>query len=357
MRGRSTSWEGKSGLKRTTEVEVLGIKYRIDNMESITDDNITVKISDIKKLIAIWNTTTLTPYGKVVITKSLLISKITHILLSLPTPSDMAPSQLDQLQVNLDMTDSMGPGKLVRHMQNPSYTYDEYLICIVLGPSISSVICKNPSYSGPSYPSSPVFYTFLLGNKPPKFHREIVETNTIDGSLKFHNLRKFDAALQIGWLKRYITTESKWKILPQTFEFSGLFRFGVDYIGRIHEVTFHPFWQDVLTRLKTLCKDDKISIPENILLTPLWYNDNFRLQIKKDWIAKGVYTLWDLLEPKSKPMSLENFESKYKLKSNFLEYGTFSKIIRDFLEWKEKPYFNYVDPTNCMLNIILQKDT
>ena len=60
------------------------------------------------------------------------------------------------IQVNLDMTDSMGPGKLVRHMQNPSYTYDEYLICIRLGPSISSVICKNPSYSGPSYPSSPI---------------------------------------------------------------------------------------------------------------------------------------------------------------------------------------------------------
>ena len=58
------------------------------------------------------------------------------------------------VQVNLDMTDSMGPGKLVRHMQNPSYTYDEYLICIGLGPSILSVICKNPSYSGPSYPSS-----------------------------------------------------------------------------------------------------------------------------------------------------------------------------------------------------------
>ena len=55
------------------------------------------------------------------------------------------------------MTDSMGPGKLVRHMQNLLYTYDEYLICIGLGPSISSVICKNLSYSGLSYPSSPVY--------------------------------------------------------------------------------------------------------------------------------------------------------------------------------------------------------
>ena len=45
------------------------------------------------------------------------------------------------LQVNLDMTDSMVPGKLVRHMQNLSYTYDEYLICIGLRPSILSVIC------------------------------------------------------------------------------------------------------------------------------------------------------------------------------------------------------------------------
>ena len=61
------------------------------------------------------------------------------------------------------MTDSMGPGKLVRHMQNPSYTYDEYLICIGLGPSISSVMCKNPSYSGPSYPSSPVQYNTRAG--------------------------------------------------------------------------------------------------------------------------------------------------------------------------------------------------
>ena len=42
--------------------------------------------------------------------------------------------------------------------ENWSYTYDEYLICITLGPSISSVICKDPPYSGPSYPSSPVYY-------------------------------------------------------------------------------------------------------------------------------------------------------------------------------------------------------
>ena len=58
--------------------------------------------------------------------------------------------------MNLDVMDSTGPGKLVRHMQNPSYTNDTYLIYMGLGPSILSVIDKSPSYSGPSYPSSPV---------------------------------------------------------------------------------------------------------------------------------------------------------------------------------------------------------
>ena len=54
------------------------------------------------------------------------------------------------------MMDSMGPEKLLRHMQNPSYTYDIHLICMGLGSSISSVIDKSLSYSAPSHPISPV---------------------------------------------------------------------------------------------------------------------------------------------------------------------------------------------------------
>ena len=58
------------------------------------------------------------------------------------------PAPILTIQVNLDMTDSMGPVKVDGHMQNMLYTYDEYLICVGLGPSISFVICKNLLYSG-----------------------------------------------------------------------------------------------------------------------------------------------------------------------------------------------------------------
>ena len=51
------------------------------------------------------------------------------------------------------------------------------------------------------------------------------------------------------------------------------------------------------------------------------------------------------------------FERKHQRKSNFLEHGIICRKVRDFLEWKEKPNFNHVNPNYCMLNIIFQKDT
>ena len=81
---------------------------------------------------------------------------MTHLSIAIRIITATSTARSLEIQVNLDMTDSMGPGKLVRHMQNLSYTYDEYLICIRLGSNISSVICKNMSYSGSSYPSSPI---------------------------------------------------------------------------------------------------------------------------------------------------------------------------------------------------------
>ena len=64
----------------------LGITYDVHNMKTITDQNIENKILEINKTIAIWSGRNITPVGKIILIKSILISKITHILLSLPTP-------------------------------------------------------------------------------------------------------------------------------------------------------------------------------------------------------------------------------------------------------------------------------
>ena len=64
-----------------------------------------------------------------------------------------------------------------------------------------------------------------------------MEANTTDGGLKLHNLKIFDAALKIGWLKRYNNTNSKWSVVPYNFDFDGLFKYGVDYIERLSTLT------------------------------------------------------------------------------------------------------------------------
>ena len=86
LRDRRMSWEGKFGLEWTHSFVVLGIHYDVNNLSETTDTNLYLKINDIKKLIRTWSSRALTPYGKVTIVKSLNLSKITHILLSLPSP-------------------------------------------------------------------------------------------------------------------------------------------------------------------------------------------------------------------------------------------------------------------------------
>ena len=84
-RGRSIPWQGKFGFKWATTFEILGIHYDINHMNEITEINILKNLCKIKKLIRIWQCQNLTPYRKVTIIKSLLLSKITHMLLSLPS--------------------------------------------------------------------------------------------------------------------------------------------------------------------------------------------------------------------------------------------------------------------------------
>ena len=95
-----------------------------------------------KKLLSIWSMRNLFPYGKVIIVKSLIYSKITHILLSLPKPSEKA---FIDIQSPID--------------------------------------------------------SFLWNNTPPKFRREILEAELAEGGMKLHNLKIFSMALKAGWIK------------------------------------------------------------------------------------------------------------------------------------------------------------
>ena len=294
-RGRSIPWEGKFGLTWTTSFEVLGVKYNINTMGEITELNLQSKKVEIKKLIAVWSSRRLTPYGKVVIIKSLLYSKFTHLLLSLPSQK---PQTLNEL------------GDIINN--------------------------------------------FLWAGKPAKFSRHILEAEIKEGGLKLHNLIDFNHALKISWLKRYLASQGKWRNLICE-EFANVFKYGPDYLDRLEESTSIPFWKDVITALKKLWSNEVVNMNHWVLHTPVWHSPFFRMQIIPEWNKKGIHTVYDFLYSDRGIMTQEDFELKY-IKTNFLVYGSVKMKIKDFLSDKEMPIYAELSPQNSLINMIISQD-
>ena len=74
-------------------------------------------------------------------------------------------------------------------------------------------------------------------------------------------------------------------------------------------------------------------------------------------MRKGITTVSDVLNVNCQIFSLEDFQNRYHVSSNFLEYGGFAVTIKLFLDNREKPSFNVTRPANCLMNSILFRDT
>ena len=51
-----------------------------------------------------------------------------------------------------------------------------------------------------------------------------------------------------------------------------------------------------------------------------------------------------------------DFEQKFQIQTNFLEYGAVVMKVKAFLQSREIPLYSHTTPNNCLLNIILHKD-
>ena len=65
---------------------ILGVNFTI-SLTNITDENIDEKYYKLQEVFKKWKSHKLTPLGKVTVLRSLIISQIIHILISLPSPS------------------------------------------------------------------------------------------------------------------------------------------------------------------------------------------------------------------------------------------------------------------------------
>ena len=82
-----------------TSFKVLGVEFTID-LKNITEININNKTTEMIKELNQWSKRDLTPFGKVTVIKTLILSKIVHLLMALPTPSTKTINEINKMFYN-----------------------------------------------------------------------------------------------------------------------------------------------------------------------------------------------------------------------------------------------------------------
>ena len=168
---------------------VLGVDFTI-TLNNITDNNITKKLFEMQKEINLWSHRDLTPFGKVTVIKTLILSKIVHLLIALPSPSVKLLNEINSM-----------------------------------------------------------LYNFLWDGKPDKMKRSIAKLSFLQGGISMVDIRLFDKSLKLTWIRKLLTGSTKWKTLIETIypELTGISKYGNQYVKNTAVKITNPFWKNVLT--------------------------------------------------------------------------------------------------------------
>ena len=209
-------------LKWSQEFELLGIKFNgtLSNLEI----NIESKMSEIDKITSYWKYRFLSPLGKAVIAKSLLLSKINHIAFSVPT---------------LNKT-------MIKKIEDKIYGF--------------------------------------IWSGPDKVARADAKKNENEGGLALPDIHASWSAFKFSWLRRLEKTSSTWVDIfkDSLLEYRAnltienlLYKTGTAEINRVAKNMKNSFWKEVLLCYKPMLTNFLKKYPDNILNVPIWDSHSF----------------------------------------------------------------------------------
>ena len=249
-----------------THFNLLGIIFSVDLNEMITL-NYSKALENSKKTLSFWNKQNLTPFGKIMVIKTFILSKFNHLFMTIPSPDNNFIKQLN-----------------------------------------SSL------------------FAFLWDNKPDKIKREYITQDYINGGLRMVNIESFIQSLKLTWMNRLFKSESQpWsQLFEKTISpISKLALNGSTWCDILINKTQNDFWKETLISWRKLSDNTPISNSSDILASPLWYNPKIsKMELNlPNWSKHGISYVGDLLHSNGNFISQKDLEQKYTLlKTNFLEY-------------------------------------
>ena len=168
-------------------------------------------------------------------------------------------------------------------------------------------------------------FAFLWRNKKDKIKRQIIYQPISDGGLNFINFRTMIKSLRLSWIGRLLDgTNANWKAIPNYFfnKHGGLtFLLKCNYDVNLFEANFPLFYRELLEYFQEL---SRIYGGEPKGQFVLWNNKDITIDQKtlfwKTWFERGIYFVQDLFSRDRKFLSLDEFNGKFGLKVNYLQY-------------------------------------
>ena len=245
---------------------ILGIKFSC-NIDTIPEINYNEKVKEIRKEIKEWSKRILTPLGRLTIIKTLLIAKLNHLFIALPNPGNETILNLDRM-----------------------------------------------------------FFQFIWQSPTDRIKREVLCQDYYNGGLKMVQLKNYINALKIAWIRRLISTNSKYKSLFETIHTSinDLMNRGAAYIDEIQSRCTNKFWWDVLEAWKNFISQLVPKSASDIMGICIWNNRNIKINnfpvFYRRWYNKNIHFIRDLIDINGLLLAYEQFQEKYNARTNFVEF-------------------------------------
>ena len=177
-----------------------------------------------------------------------------------------------------------------------------------------------------------------------------------NGGLRMIDIKLFNKALKLSWIKKYLDTENhgKWKVLfdleLRPFGGEAIFRGNHSKKDLAKYITISDaFTLEILQTFTDIRYEDSISSIEQFKAQNLWQNSLIRVGNRpicyKSWYSKGVKNVCHLITDETSYLSFSDFKERYNKKTNFLTFQGVISAIKSLL--KTYDVNNNSCDTNC----------
>ena len=278
---------------------ILGVEFTRD-LKNITEINIERKLAEMQHEINNWAKRDLTPFGKVTVIKTLIISKIVHILISLPTPNKKIVIRINRM-----------------------------------------------------------LYEFLWDGKPDKISRNVAKQKLENGGIAMIDIEIFDKALKMTWIRRILVGDPMWKkiitrIHPNIMDIP---IYGNSFVLDLSKCISNPFWRNVMCYLYEFQNKIQITNFKELGATCFLYNENIKIggSVITNNICKTnkIFFIKQLMD-NDRFLAHDEFLVKYNIKIDFLTYYSIIRAIKTFAERKQLDYSNINIDQPPAINMLLK---